>query len=202
MGAGPGRELAVSMAMMPGCRSTAPVETPTADLAHARDTELARLRNGQAYDLIKQKKYPDAEAMLHKALQADPSFGPRSTTSALSISSSIACTTLQGNSGAAGLMPQQPEPINNLGMVLERAGKLAEAIAAYEKAHAMSPEHAEYLGNLASARVRDGENDDTTRSLLDQVLLRDTRPDWQSWARSTLQRLRRPTTEMGSVESR
>jgi Flp pilus assembly protein TadD len=87
------------------------------------------------------------------------------------------------------LMPNQPEPPNNLGLVFEAAGKLDEAAESYGKAVALEPENIHAMGNLARARVRRGDRDADLRSLLGKLVLRETRPDWLAWERSVLSRL-------------
>ena len=86
-------------------------------------------------------------------------------------------------------MPYQAEPRNNLGLVFERAGKINSAAEAYGKAHEIQPDNPEYLGNLARASVRMGESTDETRRLLEELVLKDDRPEWRDWAMSTLLRI-------------
>jgi Flp pilus assembly protein TadD len=73
--------------------------------------------------------------------------------------------------------------------VYERAGQLTKAVDAYAAAQRVEPDNPEYLGNLARARVRRGDNDPDTRRLLEELVLRDARPQWADWARRTLLRL-------------
>src|SRR5207302_136282 len=61
---------------------------------------------------------------------------------------------------AIKLMPHQPETRNNLGLVLEQAGKLSEATDAFMRAHEMEPDNPEYIANLANLRIE--------RKMLDQ----------------------------------
>ena len=49
------------------------------------------------------------------------------------------------------LMPNQPEPLNNLGLVFEATGKLDEATDSYTKAVTLEPDNVQALGNLARA---------------------------------------------------
>src|SRR4051812_43387731 len=90
---------------------------------------------------------------------------------------------------AMKLMPNQPEPLNNLGLVFESAGKLDEAADHYGKAVALEPDNIHAMGNLARARVRRGDHDPEVRALLTKLVLRETRPDWLTWERTTLARL-------------
>jgi hypothetical protein len=58
----------------------------------------------------------------------------------------------------------------------------------------MQPDNAEFLGNLARARVRRGDRGPEVRELLEQLVLRETRPAWSDWARQQLaaMAIRRP----------
>ena len=58
----------------------------------------------------------------------------------------------------------------------------------------MEPDNPEYLGNLARARVRRGDTDDETRKLLEELVLKDDRPEWREWAQLKLYRMRQPAT--------
>jgi cytochrome c-type biogenesis protein CcmH/NrfG len=87
------------------------------------------------------------------------------------------------------LMPNQPEPLNNLGLVFEATGKLDEATDSYAKAVTVEPDNVQAMGNLARAHVRRGDHDDSVRTLLQRLVLRETRPDWLAWERSTLSQL-------------
>ena len=92
-------------------------------------------------------------------------------------------------SGLTEDFPELPEPHNNLGLIYERSGQLPKAEAAYAEARRLEPDNPEYLGNLARARVRRGDRDPGTRRLLEELVLRDTRPLWVDWARRSLLRL-------------
>lgn len=84
---------------------------------------------------------------------------------------------------AATLMPRKAEPRNNLGLVLESVSRLEDTLKAYEEAVRLEPDNPEYLGNLIRCRVRLGRRDGRTKELLQELLLKDTRPEWLEWAR-------------------
>ncbi len=96
---------------------------------------------------------------------------------------------------AMKLMPNQSEPPNNLGLVFEAVGKLDEATDSYGKAVVLAPENVEPLGNLARARVRRGDRQGDLVALLEKLVLRDTRPTWLAWEKSTLVRLQATHSE-------
>jgi tetratricopeptide (TPR) repeat protein len=95
---------------------------------------------------------------------------------------------------AARLMPYQPDPRNNLGLVFEETGKFREAVESYERARKLAPDNPEYIGNLARVRVRRGDRDDETRKLLEELTFKDPRPDWRDWARMKLFELKPRTS--------
>ena len=75
---------------------------------------------------------------------------------------------------------------NNLGLVFEAVGKLDDAAKWYEAALELEPDTPEIIGNLARLYVRRDPRDPRTRELLEDIILKDTRPDWSSWARERL----------------
>ena len=189
-----------------GCRSGGAGDKNDIIVANGRrDTERARREHERAFQFIREGKYDEAEKACKRALRADIMFGPSHNNLGL-------VYYHQGKLYAAAwefqnaikLMPYQPEPRNNLGLVFERAGKINDAAEAYGKAREIQPENPEYLGNLARATVRTGERDDEARRLLEEVVLKDDRPDWRDWARLTLLRMHdgelsnHPSTAPGS----
>jgi Flp pilus assembly protein TadD len=152
-----------------------------------RDTDLARKLTDQASTLIDQNKLSEAEAALHRALDADVMYGPaHNNLGTVYLDQNNLYLAAWEFQYAAKLMPYQPEPKSNLGLVLETAGKLNEAVAEYDDALKMEPDNPQFLGNDARARVRRGDNDQKIRDLLQRVIEVDTRPDWVDWARQRL----------------
>jgi Tfp pilus assembly protein PilF len=174
-------------AAMAGCRSQgvrAGREGPE------QDTELARRENDRAYALLRDGKYDDAEKALKSAVAADVMFGAaRNNLGLVYYHQNKLYEAAWEFQNAIKLLPYQPEPRNNLGLVLEKAGKIDGAAESYDLALEMQPDNPEFLGNLARARVRRGDRDERTRHLLEEVLMRDTRPVWRDWAQTTLFRL-------------
>jgi tetratricopeptide (TPR) repeat protein len=172
-----------------GCRSSAKSDIIVAD--GKRDTERARKEHEHAFELIRDHKYDEAERACKRALQADIMFGPAHNNLGLVYYYQnkwyAAAWEFQN---AVKLMPYQPEPRNNLGLVFERAGKIESAAEAYGKAHEIQPDNPEFLGNLARASVRMGQHDVETRSLLEEVVMKDDRPEWRDWATLTLLRMK------------
>src|SRR5437588_1148332 len=59
---------------------------------------------------------------------------------------------------ASRLMPDRFEPLNNLGLVYESAGKYEQAKVFYHLAREKSPNQPQVIGNLARASFRNGES--------------------------------------------
>jgi len=87
---------------------------------------------------------------------------------------------------AAELLPLYPQPHNNLGLTLEAAGKIDQAVEQYAEAHALQPDDAQFLGNLVRARLRRGDKGPKMRELLTDLITKDTRPHWLEWANRQL----------------
>jgi Flp pilus assembly protein TadD len=152
------------------------------------NTALARQENDRAYELIQQGKDKEAEPILHKAIDADVTFGPAHNNLGL-------IYYRQGRYYDAAwefynttkLMPYHPDVRNNLGMVLEMdVTKYDQAIESYEQARKLAPDNPEYLANLARAKDRRGDRDEEMKKLLQELAFKDSRPDWRNWARMKL----------------
>ncbi|MEM1108464.1 MAG: tetratricopeptide repeat protein [Planctomycetota bacterium] len=90
---------------------------------------------------------------------------------------------------AAENMPFRPEPANNLGLVFEAGNRLDAAVREYEKALSLDSENLVYVGNLARARVKRGDDDASLRRQLWQIADNDSREPWVEWARKQIDRL-------------
>tara|TARA_Y100001933_G_scaffold263472_1_gene324978 strand:- start:43977 stop:44579 length:603 start_codon:yes stop_codon:yes gene_type:complete len=75
-----------------------------------------------------------------------------------------------------------PQPHNNIAMVYERADKHALAIEHYTLAHDIEPDNIIYTANLARAMHHRGDRDAKLIAMLEEITLKDARPDWQHWA--------------------
>lgn len=176
----------LTLAFLAGCQDSnhMVVATPSGP-----DTAMARKLNDEAYGLIKQKKFTEAEPLLHKAVDADVMFGPaRNNLGLVYFNLEKLYPAAWEFQNAIKLMPYQPEPRNNLGLVMERAGKNAQAAEAYEAARKMEPDNPMYIGNLARVKIRTGDRSEETKSLLQELVFKDSRPQWRDWAKMELLR--------------
>ena len=179
---------------IPGCARPAAAppassyETVSAD--PRRDADVARRENARGLALMAAGDDAGAEAAFRAALAADVMCGPaHNHLGKLYYKQGKLYPAAWEFQYAMKLMPNQPEPPNNLGLVFEAAGKLDEAAESYNRAAALEPDNVPVLGNLARARVRRGDRDPDLRALLGKLVLRETRPDWLAWARDTLARM-------------
>ena len=159
-------------------------------LEDGRDTDRARAHNERALALIDQGKYEQAEDLLKRAVAADVMFGPaRNNLGLVYYHTDRLYLAAWEFENASRLMPHHPEPRNNLGLVLERAGRLEHAAESYARARQIEPDNPEFLGNLARAKIKSGDRDEETRRLLEELVLKDPRPDWSHWAQLNLLRI-------------
>ena len=171
-----------------GCQSHRTGEPPP------QNTALAREQNDAAYALIKDGKYDRAAEVLKAALEADVMYGPAHNNLGIvyeKLHKPLYDAAWEFEK-AIKLMPHQPEARNNLGRVLEQAGKLSEATDAFARAHEMEPDNPEYIGNLANVRLERKMLDQETRKLLEELIFRDHRADRIQWARDQLIRIPPP----------
>jgi Flp pilus assembly protein TadD len=178
-----------------GCQHS---QTVTAEPPPAGNTALARKLNDDAFDLIRRGKYADAVPLLQRAIDADVTYGPaRNNLGLVYYHQDKLYPAAREFDNAIKLMPYQPEPRNNLGMVFEKVGKAQAAIDAYAAARKMEPDNPEFIGNLARAKIRRGDRDDETRKLLEDLVFKDTRPEWRDWAQDQLSRLSARAVDLG-----
>lgn len=156
--------------------------------APRRDSDVARTLNTEAFELISKKEYAEAEKRLKQSLEADVLFGPAHNNLGKVYYHEhkfyLAAWEFQY---ATKLMPNQPEPLNNLGLVFEAAGQLDQAVTCYDKAMHAEPDNAQFIGNLARAQIRRGDSGAAVDALLHKLIERDTRPEWVNWARERLE---------------
>jgi len=182
--------LLCGLTLMCGCnlrREQPPGSYRTVARDPRRDTALARSETSRAKALMAANELEKAEKVLKAALAADLFYAPAHNNLGVVYYRQkkfyLAAWEFQY---AARLMPNKPQPKNNLGMVLEAVGRLKEAEQHYDKALAIEPDNAVFIGNLARCRIRLGRRTPQTRDLLQQIILKDTRPEWVQWARREL----------------
>lgn len=83
---------------------------------------------------------------------------------------------------ATELMPNEPITFYNLGLALEAAGRVHEAMDLYWQAVELEATNPNFLGNLVRLRIRLGEKGPDVLAQLEDLILIETRPDWRQWA--------------------
>ena len=178
----------VAMATIAGCASPRSLGPYTPQTESARDTVKAQKLTQQA---AATKDPAKAEALLREALTADLYYGPaHNNLGTVYLKQSKLYEAVGEYEWAKKLMPGLPEPRMNLALTLERAGRTDDALAGYQSALEVYPEHLPSLEALARLQIRTGKTDDRTRHALDEIALRGETDRWREWARLGLTKLK------------
>lgn len=193
--------VSLCLLVIPGCESTSSKQEveryQTVAPGVSGNTERARELNTQAMALILEEQYDEAEELLKDALTADVTFGPaHNNLGRVYYAKKQFYTAAWEFEYAAKLLPHHAEPRNNLGLVFEAVGDYDEAVGHYEEALLIEPNNPELIGNLVRTRLNRGDRDLEVRRLLNELILRDTRPHWTEWAHDKL-RMLGPTDKDG-----
>jgi len=155
-----------------------------------RDTDAAQKYNQTGVEYLTAGKLDQAEAEFSKALTADVEYGPaHNNLGKIYYRKRDWYKAAWEFEYARKLLPKHAEPCNNLGLVLEEAGQLDQAVEQYREAVRLDPVDIEYRANLVRALIRRGDKTPEVRGLLQQVLAQDRRPEWQLWANQQLSRM-------------
>jgi Tfp pilus assembly protein PilF len=158
----------------------------SATIEPVRTTE-ARGYNRRAVEAYQEQDLEEALELVDKALEADPRFGPAfNTRGMVYLEQDDPYRAAVAFQEAARLMPHHVEPLNNLGLVMERVGRLKDAIEQYEMALVRDAQAYEVRANLARARLMNGEEPRDLQKLLEGVATEDRRGEWRQWARKRL----------------
>lgn len=180
------RAVAICVVMaLASCRSAdVPVGPYTPPSEATRNSTQAERLNREAADVL-QSDPARAEELLRQALTADLFFGPAHNNLGVVYLGQQKLYEAAGEfEWAKKLMPGHPDPRVNLGLVMEAAGRTAEAMASYEAALDVWPGYLPAIQGAASLAVRSGRRDDARLAgWLDEVALRGD-GGWREWARS------------------
>lgn len=148
-----------------------------------RDTARAESLTRQAADLIESDP-PEAERLLREALAADLFHGPAHNNLGVIFLNAGKLYEAAGEfEWARKLMPGHPDPRLNLGLALERGGRVNEALDAYRAALSIAPEHLPTAQALARCQLRYDRTDSETVSILRMIELHGN-DTWRAWAAS------------------
>ncbi len=96
---------------------------------------------------------------------------------------------------AAKLVPESPEPRQNLALLYEHLGRIDLAIAEYETALEIDPNNLATMRYLARAYVKAGKNHEKVKTLFARLLEVPHDEQWDVWIRGQLVRLGRTDDE-------
>lgn len=175
--------LVLSMAMQQGCASSQQRERNSS--AGARNQQLAAELTNKAVDILFDDPI-EAERVLRQAIQADLYYGPaHNNLGVLHLNRDELYEAAEEFDWARRLMPGHPDPRINLGLALERGGKIEDALDAYASAIAVYPNHLPATQALARCQIRYGYRDEWTDNLLETIVYRGS-VEWKLWARTQL----------------
>jgi Tfp pilus assembly protein PilF len=171
----------VATGCLTGCQGSGRyVETATIEPVR---TAEARGYNKRAVEAYQEQDLEEALDLVDKALEADPRFGPAfNTRGMVYLEQDDPYRAAVAFQEAARLMPHHVEPLNNLGLVMERVGRLKDAIEQYEMALIRDAQAYEVRANLARARLMNGEEPKDLQKLLEGIAMEDPRGEWREWA--------------------
>ncbi|MCA9234848.1 MAG: hypothetical protein KDA44_05230 [Planctomycetales bacterium] len=169
-----------------------PVEYHTVAATSQGDEETAAAKHAEALVFIEDYRWPKdlvkAELLLNEALVADVGYGPAHNSLGMVYYMQdklyLAAWEFQY---AAKLMPDHPQPYNNLGLVYERAGKYEEATSYFSMALSRDAGRPEVLANLVRVRMIQGEKSGDLKHMISDLALHHPDPQWQQWARDKVE---------------
>lgn len=149
--------------------------------AQRRDTAKAESLTRQAADKVESDP-AESERLLRQALTADLFHGPAHNNLGVIYLNAGKLYEAAGEfEWARKLMPGHPDPRLNLGLALERGGRVDEALDAYRAALSLAPEHLPTAQALARCQLGHARTDAGTADLLAMIELR-ADPAWRAWA--------------------
>jgi Tfp pilus assembly protein PilF len=176
-----GLALAVT-ALLPGCALHKPSPYTSASESDRNPAEAERL-NQQA-TAIMESDLTNAEALLRRALAADLYHAPaHNNLGTLLLKQGKLYEAAGEFEWAKKLMPGHPDPRLNLALTLETAGRTDEAIATYQTALEVYPQHIATMQALTRIQVRANRTDAETQRMLAEISLRGENEEWKDWAR-------------------
>lgn len=177
--------LATFVALAPGCQSTGSRSPYAQNDSIARNPTRAHELTQQALGFMADD-LRRAEQILRDALVADLYHGPaHNNLGVIHLGRGELYEAASEFEWARKLMPGHPDPRLNLGLALERAGKIDDALNAYAAALDTMPGHLPSIQALARAQLRHNRQDDRTREMLEMIAFRSSE-QWRRWARTQL----------------
>jgi Tfp pilus assembly protein PilF len=149
----------------------------------ARDTTKAEKLNRDAADVLVNDP-ASAERLLRESLTADIFFGPaHNNLGVVFLGQRKLYEAASEFEWAKKLLPDSPDPRVNLALCLEQAGRVDDAIAAYETALQVRPSYLPAVQGIACLMLRSGKSDERVGPWLEDIAMRSDDAAWQDWAR-------------------
>lgn len=170
--------------LLAGC-GTPQQRSGAIDRESGRNQQLAAELTQQAADLI-QSNPEEAMRLLRRAVEADLFHGPaHNNIGVILLGRGELYEAAEEFDWARRLMPGHPDPRINLGLALERGGKVEDALEAYASAVEVYPGHLPSIQALARLQVRSGIRDEWTDELLLEIAYR-SNENWRAWAKAQI----------------
>ncbi|MFG0318446.1 MAG: tetratricopeptide repeat protein [Planctomycetota bacterium JB042] len=148
----------------------------------SRNTVEAQRLNRLAADRLEGDDLDAAERLLAEAIGEDLWYGPaHNNLGVVHLKRGDLYEAAHEFEAARKLMPGHPDPRMNLGIALERAARVDEAIAAYAAALEVYSDHLPAMQAMARLQVSAGRVDERTEGLLREIAMRGD-ATWRDWA--------------------
>jgi tetratricopeptide (TPR) repeat protein len=132
---------------------------------------------------LAEKDPAKAEALFQDSLAKDLFYGPaHNNLGVLYLRQKRLYEAANEFEWAKKLMPGHPDPRVNLGLTLEMAGKIEDALANYGAALEVYPDYLPAIEGLASLTIRSGRKDERLAQWLSAVAMRGDPGPWRDWA--------------------
>ncbi|MFN0011298.1 MAG: tetratricopeptide repeat protein [Phycisphaerales bacterium] len=167
-----------------GCTQTGGYSTsPYTDMGGLpRDTAASEQLARRAAEVIDTDPAA-AEKLLREALALDLYNGPaHNNLGTLLLTRGDLYEAASEFEWAKKLLPGHPDPRVNLALTLERAGRTDDALATYDAALEVYPNHLAVTQGLVRLQLRSGRADDRTLAMLQEVVMRGESDQWRTWA--------------------
>ena len=164
-----------------GCRSAAPSPYATPD-ERSRCTAEAERLSRQGADMAESDP-AKAEGLFRGSLTQDLFYGPaHNNLGVLYLKQRRLYEAANEFEWARKLMPGHPDPRVNLGITLEMAGKVEDALASYGAALEVYPDYLPAIEGIARLTVMEGRRDERLAGWLDAIAMRGDSAEWRDWA--------------------
>ncbi len=166
---------------IPGSKAILDYQTPSP--SDGRANGKAERLNHRGIEAFEDGKLDVAEELFRKALAEDVSYGSaHNNLGQVYLARQQLYLAAWEFEYAASLMPNLAEPLINQALAYERADRLETATAFYRQALERKSDHPDAIGGLTRVLIQQDEDPGEIAFLLDELSMRDSRPQWQSWA--------------------